>query len=435
MDRTAARPWTLLTLLLTAAAPGCSASEEGLAPIADCSNSVKNERFLGLMKDVYLWYDKIPAVDPAAYASPSELLEAIRYTERDHWSYIADRVAVDAYYQQGKTLGIGVRWKHDSENALRVAIVYAGSPAAEAGLQRGDEVMEINGATIADIDANELWSTITGEDAEGVEVTLKTRKVDGAEADLVVRKGWYPLPSVTAQEVLDAGGKKVGYLAVDRFIGPTGAALTEAFATFKEEAIEDLVIDLRYNGGGLTETARYLGSLIGGKEVDGRTYNLVLYNNRHRSWDTTMRFAVSEHAITLSRVAIIATGATASASEMLINGLLPWLDVAVIGDTTYGKPVGMQSFDDCDITITPIMFRTLNADGQGGFFDGLPVDCPAEDLMTAPLGDPSEASLAEALHWLETGSCSAMPQGPAPSRVRSHEPNHLPGLRGEIGAF
>jgi len=427
----------LLAVCLAAGAAGCAAPEEEVTPLVDCSTAATNERLLGLMRDVYLWNDQIPDVDPRSYPSAEALLEDLLYPERDHWSYVAPRSRVDAYYRDGESLGIGARWKYDAAGAMRFALVYPGSAAEEAGLARGDELLAVNGKTVAEIEDGELWGTITGEDAEGVEVTLAVRKESesGEAADVAVRKRWYSLQTVSAQEVLEVGGRKVGYLALDRFIGPSGPAITEAFAGFHEEGVEDLVLDLRYNGGGLTETARYLASLIGGKEIDGRAYSVVMHNDRHRDWDGVARFELREHALNLKRVAIIATGATASASEMLINGLRPWLDaMAVIGDTTYGKPVGMRSYQDCGMTITPIMFRALNADGNGDFYDGLPVDCPAEDQVGAPLGDPTESSLAEALHWLESGACSTADRAPA-ERGRAEKPLRLPGLLGEIGAF
>lgn len=436
-------PWTALGALLAGglAAAGCAAPDEEVAPVppdeppADCSVGATNERLLTTMRDVYLWYDQIPDVDPRAYASAEAMLEDLLYAERDHWSYVAPKARIDAYYRDGESLGMGVRWKHDAAGAMRFALVYPGSAAADAGLARGDEVLAVNGKTIAEIDDGDLWATITGEDAEGVEVALEVRGADGEARSLSLQKRWYTVETVNAREIFEVAGRKVGYLVLDRFIGPSHAALAEAFTAFRDAGVEELVLDLRYNGGGLTETARYLASLIGGKELDGRAYTMVRHNDKHRDWDGTARFELPEHALDLTRVAVIATGSTASASEMLINGLKPWMDVAVIGDTTYGKPVGMRSYDDCDLVLTPIMFRMLNADGEGDYYEGLPVSCPAEDQMSAALGDPAEASLAEALHWLESdGACSTEGGGPG-QRGSARRPTRLPGLLGEIDAF
>jgi hypothetical protein len=104
---------------------------------------------------------------------------------------------------------------------------------------------------------------------------------------------------------------------------------------------------------------------------------------------------------------VIATRASASASELVIAGLDPFIPVTVVGDRTYGKPVGQYGFEFCDKVLFPVSFRSRNAAGQTDYFDGLPVDCPASDNLDRALGDPAESSLAEALSFLRTGRCSA----------------------------
>ncbi len=112
------------------------------------------------------------------------------------------------------------------------------------------------------------------------------------------------------------------------------------------------------------------------------------------------------NALSLGRIVFITTGATASASEIVINGLEPFVEVAIVGSTTFGKPVGQLGFAFCERVLRPASFQTVNADGEGEFFAGIAPDCEAEDDLSKPLGDPREASMAEALHLLETGTCS-----------------------------
>lgn len=425
-----------------ALAAGCAGPEEQISPLVDCSIEAQNARLLQTMRDIYLWYDQIPDVDPAAYDSPEALLEAIRFAEKDPWTHVSPAAAQAAYYSEGQTLGVGVRWKiNEAEDALGVALVYPGSAAADAGMQRGDEVVALNGVSIATIAAEDRWVGATGEDAEGVPVTIGLRRPSGVTEEITVHKRVYTLLTTHGTQVFDVEGHKIGYLYLDRFIGPAVSAIREAFASFREAGVQDLILDMRYNGGGLIEVSRILASMIGGKEIDGRTYNLTRYNARHTDWNETSRFGVDENALNLERVAVIATGSTASASELVINNLDPWIRVGVIGGDTYGKPVGSKSYDDCGLNISPIMFRSLNADGTGDYYEGLPADCPAEDQLSAPLGDQAEASVAEAIHWLMSTvvagdltpeSCSPASQG---ARVRRYRPVPLTGLREEIGAF
>ncbi|MCC6552426.1 MAG: PDZ domain-containing protein [Polyangiaceae bacterium] len=427
----APRALSLPSILLIAAAAGCADAEE-LAPLAaeDCSVGAVNERVYARMQDAYLWYDELPAVDPRAYASPEDLVDAITYKDLDRWTRVTRGGTTAAYYE-GQSIGIGVKWRRDAAGAVRFALVYPGGPAADAGIERGDELLALNGATPAELDASSQWATITGEDAEGVEVRLDVRKQDGQEVSLSLAKRVYDLPTVIAQGVLDLDAREVGYVALDRFITPSLDELTAAFAALKEAGVEDLVLDLRYNGGGLTEGGRRLASLIGGKDVDGRVYNLITYNDRHRGEDTSTRFELREQSLDLPRVAIITTDGTASTSEAVINGLRSWLDVGLIGSTTHGKPVGMVSTTDCGVTLIPITFRMLNADGEGDYYDGLGPDCEAEDGLTAALGDASEPSLAAALEWLRKGSCPAA----APAGARRTAPVPFVGPGEDRGIF
>jgi C-terminal processing protease CtpA/Prc len=108
----------------------------------------------------------------------------------------------------------------------------------------------------------------------------------------------------------------------------------------------------------------------------------------------------------LSRLLVVATRGSASASELLINALRPYLTVVVVGDRTYGKPVGQYVLPFCDKVIAPVSFSIRNIADQGDYFDGIPADCAADDDISHDLGDAEESSLAEALSVLSTGECS-----------------------------
>jgi len=152
--------------------------------------------------------------------------------------------------------------------------------------------------------------------------------------------------------------------------------------------------------------AQHLGGLIGGAGTNGQVFVEFFHNDKNTRRNSTLRFEDPAQALDLSRLVVITTRGSASASESVINSLRPFLPVTVVGDTTYGKPVGQYGFDFCDQVLYPVAFAVRNAQGQGDYFGGIPADCPAADDLDHPLGDSAEASVAEALHYLRTGGCS-----------------------------
>ena len=185
--------------------------------------------------------------------------------------------------------------------------------------------------------------------------------------------------------------------------------------SLKAAGATELVLDLRYNGGGLVDVAVHLASLIGGARISGQ----VMINWTHNDkvgpiLNKVTRFnETPEQTLNLQRLVVITTRSSASASELIINSLRPYMPVTVIGDTTYGKPVGQYGFNFCEKVLVPVAFSLKNANNEGDFFDGIPADCAAPDDITHQLGDPAEASYAEALTFIRTGACSARAEGAA----------------------
>ena len=158
------------------------------------------------------------------------------------------------------------------------------------------------------------------------------------------------------------------------------------------------------------------------------------HNTRNAFRNEITRFDVREHALPLDRVVVITTGASASASELVINALRPFIPVVTVGGATYGKPVGQYGFTMCDKVVYPVAFSLRNALGQGDFFGGIAADCPALDDPAHQLGDPEEASLAEALTVVRTGACSPVPEETAAGTLertrRARVADELPRPRG-----
>ncbi|WP_438017745.1 S41 family peptidase [Sorangium sp. So ce315] len=417
---------------------GCSPSGEPVAPTADCSTSGQNEFLFNLMKDVYLWYEDVPDLDHSSYASPEALLADLVDRSRDRWSYISIKSDYEAYFREGQTLGLGFRWGFDLEGTLRLALVYPSSPAGAAGLRRGDRVLALNGIDVEEIVGDDRWAELIGPDEEGHEISLTIERPGEEPFTIAVQKAWYGITTVLSPRVVKAGSSTVGYLMLTTFIEPSVEELDRAFATFRESQVTELVLDLRYNGGGRLAVERHLASLIHRPAMAGALLDITAHNDRHGAWDKRATFEeLDQPALPLSRLVVITSSGTASASETLINSLRPYIDVKLVGGRTHGKPVGMHAWDYCDKMMHPISFRVLNADEEGDYYDGFAPDCPADDTLDAELGDADETCLAEALHLLEHGACSAPAQPVGAGERRRAPPPEIrwDGLRREIGAL
>ncbi|WP_437689800.1 S41 family peptidase [Sorangium sp. So ce176] len=422
--------------LAVAVTTGCTPSEGTVAQAADCSTAGQNEFLFNLMKDVYLWYDGVPDLDLQSYPSPEALLEDLVDKGRDRWSYITPKSDYEAYFREGQTLGLGFRWSFDQEGSLRFALVHPASPAGAAGLRRGDRVLAVNDIDVEEIARDDRWAEVTGPDEEGHEISLTVERPGEEVATVAVRKAWYAVTTVLNPRVLQVGSSTVGYLMLTTFIEPSAGELDRAFAAFREGQVNELVLDLRYNGGGRLDVERHLASLIHQPATAGALLDITAHNDRHGDWDKRASFEeLDAPALPLSRLVVITSGGTASASETLINSLRPYIDVKLVGSTTHGKPVGMHGWDYCDKLINPISFRVLNAREEGDYYDGFTPDCPAGDTLNAELGDPDETALAEALHLLERGECSSQPVGAGERRPAPPREIRWDGLRREIGAL
>jgi C-terminal processing protease CtpA/Prc len=359
-----------------------------------------------MLQEMYLWYRDLPDLDPADYPTPEAYLDAARLRPRDTtFSYVTSRAASDAFYSESQFIGLGLSTSLVG-GELRVLQVFEDSPAAEAGLDRGSRIDAVDGRSVETLIAEGATDGAFGPAEDGLAVAATFTTSSGERRDAVMRKRPVTIPTVSLTRVFDVQGRRVGYLFFRNFVRPSVAALDSAFATLRDAGVTELVLDLRYNGGGLVDVAVHLASLIGGAPVRDQVFAQSQHNDRNRRLDAVLRFGNPRQALPLRRVVVIATRASASASELVINGLAPFVPVTIVGDRTYGKPVGQYLYAFCDKVLAPVSFAMVNADGQGDYFDGLPVDCPAPDDIGHQLGDAEEGSLREALRFLATGSCS-----------------------------
>ncbi len=403
-----------LCLLL---ALGCSDEDNGKggeesppveAPVLDCANPSEQVQFVdSTMRDQYLWSDQLPVVDTAAYATPEEMLEALR-NENDRWSAVFSKPEVVAFYA-GRSVGLGFRQVDttgaDGSYRPRISLVYEDSPAMAAGLERGMTLLEVNGMAVAEIAAQGLWGSIMGAEEPGVEVELRLQRVDGTDFQVTVAKAELLRTSVSVTTVIPVGDMRVGYVMFEQFIDPSKAALAEAFNLLQAEGATELVIDLRYNTGGWVEVAGYLASLIAGPDHVGETFLRLDHNALQSDLNSVVSFTEQPESIPFSRVAFLTSRDTASASEALINGLRPYIETHLVGLNTYGKPVGSNSFEFCEKILQPITFVLNNVNGEGSYYQGLAPNCEMADDFDHQLGDPEEARLAAAIAWMQGNSC------------------------------
>ncbi len=410
-----------------------------------CSLDGKKKYVYGVMHDTYLWADSTPDLDysDSNYSSVEALLRDLKYRENGHlvdkWSYISTIKEYKDYFEEGVYIGYGFRMHHDSDlNITKVAFVYPHSPADKAGLNRSDEILKIGDLNISDFlhPKDENVSNPFGPQEIGVVTNLKIKKSDGSIKNISMTKEKVDTVTVLHKSVLDLNGVKTGYLVFQSFIAPSREELDIAFEYFKKEGIEDLILDLRYNGGGRVDIANHLASLIGGRKVVSKIFTTFSYNRKYQHNANSLPFeGLNINSLSLGKLVVLGTEDTCSASELVVNALQSstvGMDVTLIGEKTCGKPVGMMGSDFCDKHIAPIEFKIVNGDGYGDYFGGMTPICNVSDDLSKDFGDEREGMLKEALYYLENGRCST-------NRTRSIDTKRynslLKGFQREIGAY
>ncbi|MEZ5740185.1 MAG: S41 family peptidase [Burkholderiaceae bacterium] len=393
---------TLLCLALAIGACG-SDSLPGLPGLPGLPDNRDAKTFLlEYLRDWYLWEDQLPAsVDPDDYASDKALLDGLRIAQ-DTFSYISDAVSYNRFFD-GETIGFGIHYRVRA-NDLLLLMVQPQSPAARAGLRRGQTITAIQGESIAALATRDGVSDAFGPTDEGIVRRFDVLD-DGTARQIEVTKALYPLTYVLAENLFEQTGRKIGYVNFYSFadggVTPWQAALDRLLA----QGAQDLIVDLRTNGGGLLSTAAQVGSALA--DVSGQPMSELQFNRLHRNSDRTIRFTSDPRAGRFNRLVWLTSDQTCSASEALIQGLAPYRAATRIGTTTCGKPVGFTPQTHKDKVYSIVTFRLRNASGATDYFDGLPADCPVPDNGVGQFGQADEPLTAAALAWLQSGQCPA----------------------------
>ena len=385
---------------------------------ANCPStlSANAEAFCLMFRD-YLWYQEMPqTVNLLQYSTTNQLVQALSAPE-DRFSYTMTAEDYEARFIDARFFGFGMSFNWvDNDSALQVRFVYDDGSAAENGLRRGDRIVEIEGKSITQWNEELEAGTASNEDMfgpnnDGVLRNFVWQKPDGTElqADFIKRE--VTTNTVLHRSVLEHQGKRVGYLVFNSFIELSETELEQAFSYFKEQNIDELVLDVRYNGGGLIRVASQLASHIAWPSVQGETFVTFAYNDKNPQNNQTWQFSLGQRGqsfLDLSRVLVLTTPGSCSSSELVINSLTPFIDVVQIGEATCGKPVGQQPeyFDRRRQVMFAVNFQTVNAVGFGDYFDGLMPNCPVQETIPGDWGLTSEALLQEALYYVQHGACS-----------------------------
>ena len=311
--------------------------------------------------------------------------------------------------------------RFEAVDILRLTRVFADSPAARAGFERGQQIVALDGRSIAEIEAAEGVDAVL--ESPSVEFTI--RNLDDSEFTVSVAQGVVTIDPVPQYRVIDNNGSLTGYVELETFISTADAKLEAAFDDFIAAGVQDVIIDLRYNGGGLVSTAELLGDLLGGSIAQGLVFSETQFNADRVDNNTTELFELKTNSLSLARLVIIASENTASASELLTNSMEPTsADVVIVGARTFGKPVGQIGIPFCDQLLRPTAFQTLNGEGFGDYFDGLPADFEVDDDLDKPIGADDDPNVIAALTYLATGNWPQMraPAGPEAARLRYVRP-------------
>jgi carboxyl-terminal processing protease len=390
---------------------GCGGGNSSSGGSATCDVAAQDTWLRSYMLDKYYWSGTSPSPDPSTFTTVQSYFDAQRFAGSaavpfDRWSYIQDSASYTQFFAEGMTLGYGIFVNGvELQLPLRVRFVEAASPAA-AVLARGDTVLSVNGRSAADLIAANDFADLTPA-RQGDVLTLQIDSGTGPRTVTLTAATYALTPVPTSAVLTRPSGAKVGYLVLKDFITQAEAPLVNALASFRAAGATELIIDLRYNGGGRISTANVLTSLIAGASNNGKVFAHLNYNAAHASSNGDFRLAGGTGAA-FSRVVVLTGQRTCSASELVVNGLKPYTQVVTVGAASCGKPFGFNPVTNCGSTISAVNFETFNAQGQGSYYDGIAPTCPVNEDFTGALGSSTEKLTAAATDYLQTGSCPAI---------------------------
>ena len=400
--------------------------------------------------DTYLWYDEVDDNNPDNFSilgyfnqlKTNELTPS--GTAKDNFHFSQDTAEYNELTQTGVSSGYGFDWEFVASTVPRQLIVRfaePNSPAALANVPRGASLITINGLDFVNDNSQSGVDAINAAlfpDNAGTVTSFEFELIDGSPLVVDVTSSDISVAPVQNVNIFDTTNGKTGYFQFNTFIRTAQDDLINAFDLFVDENVTELVIDLRYNGGGLLALASQVSYMVAGpSQTNNANFETTRFNDKSTTTNPVTGEALQSTpfyrneidynagvltsnllpSLSLTRVYVITTSSTCSASEAVMNALRG-IDVEVvqIGSTTCGKPYGFYPTDNCGETYFTIQFQGVNNKGFGDYADGfMPTDspnfdfelpgCDVEDDFTKALGNPEEGMLAAALAYSTTGSC------------------------------
>lgn len=392
------------------------------------------------LDDVYLWYAEINHIPAEAFSNAEDYFKALLVTKKDRFSFSQAQTQVTNFFQAGEEIGYGFNYIVE-DNKILISYIDPNSPAEKAKIVRGAEILAIDGTPILQLARkvrNDALFPKEIEESHQFEILPRGAK-ESRQLSLTSKVVFKH--AVQISKVIDDAGRKFGYLQFNQHNIPAEGELLFAMLQFRNAGIQDLIVDMRYNRGGYLFVASEMAAMIAGPQVDGKIFEKLLYSDKHLQKTyaaaSTMVFPQTSRdktfplpRLNLPRVFVLTGPDTCSASEAIINGLAPFMEVILIGNKTCGKPYGFTQRNFCGSSYFAIEFTGVNDKGFGDYANGFKPTCFVADDYEHALGEKEERLLATALNYAKTGACSrtvarAPAKGAAPSNQPSLPPPHL----------
>lgn len=432
-------------------------------PYIDVSGTTTTEKnwLRSWTNELYLWYSEVPDLDPGTTLAVDAYFDRLKTSattpsgnDKDRFHFTYPTTEWIALSESGQSAGYGAQFALIASTPPReVVVAYTdpGTPATGAGLARGTRILAIDGVDVVNANDQASVNTLNAglfPAAAGQSHSFTVQDV-GSPTQRSVNLTSAIITSTPVQGVktLSSGSGLVGYMLFNDHIATAESGLVNAINSLKSSNVVDLVLDIRYNGGGYLDIASELAFMVGGNATTGKAFERLQFNSKHTTQNpvtggaltpipfhsTARGFSVTSGqalpTLNLPRVYVLTGPGTCSASESIINGLRGAnVQVIQIGSTTCGKPYGFYPTDNCGTTYFTIQMRGVNEQNFGEYPDGFsPVNtlantgepvpgCSVADDFTHPLGDITEGRLASALFYRQNGTCLTPPSGVSAKR-------------------